>query len=120
MTYKPTVIIDFDGVIHSYPKWRGIDVFDPPTKGAREALIELRKQFKVKILSTRCIEEAGFHGIQRYMIEHDLPHDGVIREKEKAVLMIDDRGYRFDGNWSKLLEFIQNGAPEPWNRSEEK
>ena len=116
MAVKKTIILDFDGVIHSYPEWRGIDTFDPPVPGTREALIKLREQFKVKILSTRCTEDAGFEGIKRYMDEHDLPHDGVVREKEKSSLMVDDRGYRFDGDWNKLLDFVKDGAPEPWNR----
>ena len=113
---KLTIILDFDGVIHSYPKWKGIIPTDPPTEGAREAIIKLREQFNVKILSTRCTEPAGVKGIEDYMVEHDIPHDGVLVQKEKAVLMVDDRGYRFDGNWDSLLWFVKDGAPEPWNR----
>jgi hypothetical protein len=113
---KLTIILDFDGVIHSYPKWKGITPTDPPTEGAREAIIKLREQFKVKILSTRCTEEAGVKGIEAWMIEYDIPHDGVLRTKEKSSLMVDDRGYRFDGDWNALLEFVKDGPPEPWNR----
>jgi hypothetical protein len=113
---KKTIICDFDGVIHSYLAWKGLIPTDPPVPGVREALILLRKHYYVKILSTRCMDEGGVEAIEAYMLKHDIPHDGVIREKEKAVLMIDDRGYRFDGDWTKLLEFVKDGVPEPWNR----
>ena len=113
---KLTIILDFDGVIHSYTAWKGIIPTDPPTEGAREAIIKLREQFKVKILSTRCTDPEGKPAIEAYMEKHDIPHDGVLLTKDKAVLMVDDRGYRFDGNWDTLLEFVKDGAPEPWNR----
>ena len=35
MPFKPTIILDFDGVIHSYTSgWQGADVIgDPPWRG---------------------------------------------------------------------------------------
>ena len=116
MAFKPTIILDFDGVIHSYPKWKGIRPTDPPTPGARAAVAKLRERYRVCVLSTRCLEEAGVQGIKDWLVEHDIPVDGVLTQKEKAQLMVDDRGYRFDGDWVKLLAFVEEGIPEPWNR----
>ena len=40
--HKKTICIDFDGVIHDYSKgWRGIDVYDRPIAGSKEALLAL-------------------------------------------------------------------------------
>lgn len=117
---KKTIILDFDGVLHSYEAWKGIVPTDPPTEGAREAVAKLREQFRVVVLSTRCTEPEGVQGIKDWLAERDIEVDAVVTEKQKAVLMVDDRGYRFDGDWDKLLDFVKDGtAPEPWNRSEE-
>ena len=44
MSYTPTVVFDFDGVIHSYTSgWKGVaNIPDPPVPGIREALADLR------------------------------------------------------------------------------
>ena len=43
-----SVILDFDGVIHSYASgWQGTTVIhDPPVDGMREAIAEIRKEYK--------------------------------------------------------------------------
>ena len=45
MDYKPTVVFDFDGVIHSYTSgWKGVaEIPDPPVPGIGEAIAELRQ-----------------------------------------------------------------------------
>ena len=110
------MVLDFDGVIHSYENgWTGIIPEDPPTLGAREAVRKLRERFEVYVLSTRSTEQGGIEAIEAWLDRHDIQVDGVINKKKKAVLMVDDRGYRFDGNWDTLLEFTK-GSMEPWNR----
>jgi len=110
------IILDFDGVIHSYPKWKGIVPTDPPVPGAKEAIARLRETYEVCVLSTRCTEEAGVQGIKDWLAEHEIVVDAVLTEKAPAILMVDDRGYRFDGDWNKLVEFVESGNLEPWNR----
>lgn len=45
MDYKPTVVFDFDGVIHSYTSgWKGTaEIPDPPVPGIGEAITKLRQ-----------------------------------------------------------------------------
>jgi len=113
---KPALILDFDGVIHSYENgWTGLTPEDPPTLGAREAIQQLRERFEVLVLSTRSTDPGGIQVIEEWLDKHDIQVDAVIDKKRKAKLMVDDRGYRFDGNWDTLLEFTKTSM-EPWNR----
>ena len=43
-SFKPTVVFDFDGVIHSYTSgWKGTtEIPDPPVPGIREAIEHIR------------------------------------------------------------------------------
>jgi hypothetical protein len=61
MTAKPALVLDFDGVIHSYTSgWKGADVIpDPPTPGAREAIRTLRETYRVVVNSSRCHQWGG-------------------------------------------------------------
>jgi len=119
MAYKSTIALDFDGVVHPYKTpWQGIDkIPDPPTEATKVAIGMLREKHKVIIFSTRCASAKGIQAISKYLKEHGIEVDGVSREKPKAVLIVDDRAYRFDGNWTALLAFVDNpNNLTPWNR----
>jgi hypothetical protein len=75
------LILDFDGVIHSYTSgWQGIDITpDPPVEGVKSAINELKK--------------------------HDIWVDAIVDKKVPAVAMVDDRGITFTGEWSE--EFVE-------------
>ena len=52
MSYKPTVVFDLDGVIHSYTSgWKGAsEIPDPPVPGMRKVIDELRERgYKVVV-----------------------------------------------------------------------
>lgn len=53
--FRNTVVLDFDGVIHSYKSgWKGAAIIpDEPVPGIKEVIDELRESFKVVIVSTR-------------------------------------------------------------------
>ena len=70
MSYTPTVVFDFDGVLHSYVSgWRGAtEMPDPPVPGMREVIDELRERgYKVVVVSTRCIGPEGMGAVKRYL-----------------------------------------------------
>lgn len=129
---KPTLCIDFDGVIHSYTSgWQGIDVIpDPPVEGAIEFLWQAVEKFRVCITSTRNNSPAGIAAMRRWLADQDALYwqDKPARprtsltlviefptEKPPALVMIDDRAITFTGvfpNIDELLKF------KPWNQQE--
>jgi beta-phosphoglucomutase-like phosphatase (HAD superfamily) len=113
---KQTVIFDFDGVIHSYKsRWKGTAIIpDPPVEGIREAIREIRKHYKVVVVSSRCYQEGGIEAIKKWLDNYDIVIDDVTDEKPPAVAIIDDRAITFDGNTTGLLDKIK--AFKPWNK----
>jgi len=116
---EPTVIFDFDGVIHSYESgWKGVtNIPDPPVTGIRDVIEELRiAGYKVVVVSTRCYQEGGIEAIQRYLDKHDIVVDRVTGEKPPAIVTVDDRAICFDGDVTTLFKKIINF--KPWNKKE--
>ena len=117
--FVPTVIFDFDGVIHSYKSgWKGPDVIpDPPVEGIKEAIAEIRAAgYKVVVVSARCYLEGGMQAITDYLDDYGIVVDGVTDEKPPAIVTVDDRAICFNGKAGELLEKIKNFAP--WNNQE--
>jgi len=116
---KPTVIFDFDGVIHSYKSgWKGATVIpDLPVPNIKAIIQEIRQHYRVVVVSTRCFQEGGIQAIKDYLEFHSIEVDDVTAEKPPAIVSIDDRAITFNGDEmtsSKiLLNMIQNF--KPWN-----
>lgn len=111
MDYKPTVVFDFDGVIHSYTSgWKGVTkIPDPPCTGIKQAIQELRDEgYRVVVVSTRSETDEGRVAIYRYLNKWDIVVDDVSATKPPALCYIDDRAIRFDGDAYKLKEEIIN------------
>lgn len=111
MSYKPTVVFDLDGVIHSYTSgWKGAsEIPDPPVPGMRKVIDELRERgYKVVVVSTRCIGPEGMGAVKRYLKENRIEVDDVLAEKPPAICYVDDRAIRFDGHPEKLVDQITN------------
>lgn len=114
-----TVCLDFDGVLHSYDSgWNGHAPTDLPTPGAQQFVRDLLLQgFEVVVQSTRATDHLGLQGIEMWMAEHEFPAVPVVAEKPKAVLYVDDRGLRFEGDFREVLRWIDEHPDlEPWNR----
>lgn len=108
--YKPTVVFDFDGVIHSYKSgWKGAGVIpDPVVPGIAEAIDHLRKHgYMVVVVSTRCASDEGMEAVKRYLNENRIVVDGVLAEKPPAVCYVDDRAICFRGNAGKLVDQVK-------------
>jgi len=110
MAFKKTVVLDFDGCIHSYTSgWKGVaNIPDLPVDGIREAIIEMRKKYKVIIVSSRTSSYDGNQAIMEWLEKHDIEVDGLSDTKPPAFVYVDDRAIRFDGNSSNLLDQIDS------------
>jgi hypothetical protein len=122
-TFKPTICIDFDGVLHSYTSgWKGAgNIPDEPVPGAIEWLTSLLNGGNVKpvIYSSRSKEAIGVVAMKTWLMDNGLDkrhiQTGALEfptEKPAAFLTIDDRAIAFMG-WfppvDAMLDF------KPWN-----
>lgn len=115
-----TICLDFDGVLHLYrsPWTTAGEVLDGPVDGAQDFCRQLLAEgYAVVISSTRASFKAGREVMERWLREHDFPKEVQVAEGEKppAMLYLDDRGYRFNGNFSEVTAFI-HGDIRPWNK----
>lgn len=110
---KPTVIFDFDGVIHSYTSgWKGCSVIpDKPVQDIDSAIREIRKEYKVVVVSTRCYQDGGIEAIKEWLAENGIEVDEVTGEKPPAIVQIDDRAITFDGDPYGLIYKIRRFQP---------
>ena len=116
-----TIALDFDGVLHHYLNgWLGETVLEMPTPDASSFCKKLKELgHSLIIFSTRATTDKGKKAIEDWLLLWDFPDKiKVTAVKPKAKLYIDDRGFRFDGKFDKVLDYIENENPtlEPWNR----
>ena len=109
MGFKKTVVFDFDGVIHSYKSgWNGATIItDEPVEGIKEVIDDLRNDYKVVIVSTRCFQEGGIEAIREWLNIYSIKVDDVLGEKPPAIVYVDDRAIRFDGKTEGLSKQIR-------------
>lgn len=117
--FKPILVLDFDGVIHSYTSgWQGADVVsDPPVPGTADALESYLENFEVHVLSSRTSQEGGVRAMKEWMTGEFGPklveQIKFPEHKPPAFLTIDDRVERFTGTWPEASELL---AFKPWNK----
>lgn len=113
---KPTVHVDFDGVIHSYRSgWTGIiEAKDPPVDEAKDVLQKLSEDFTVEILSTRASCGDGKRVISEYLEKHGFPTFKSGNQKTPSIALIDDRAITFRGYWPFTAQILRTFVP--WNK----
>lgn len=111
-----TVALDFDGVIHSYfSGYRGPEAIpDPPVDGIKETIEELRKKYRVCVVSSRCLHKKGKQAVIQWLDKQGIIVDEVTGEKQPALVYVDDRALTFDGDAASLIDKIQ--AFKPWHK----
>jgi len=129
--FKPTLCIDFDGVIHSYERgWQDGTLYGTVVPGFFEWVERVRDHFRIVIYSSRSKDDAGVVQMGHWLHEQRnlwLQSGGVrhpqkpltfefAHEKPAAWLTIDDRAICFRGDWSapELTADAMHGF-KPWN-----
>lgn len=134
---KPIVVLDFDGVIHSYKSgWKGADVIpDEPVDGAMAAVVQYADNFDLHIYSARSGQTGGIDAMKGWLADNLIKHfssftpEGLAdeftqeviekitwpTEKPPALVTIDDRAIQFTGEWP-TVQTIANF--KPWNAKE--
>lgn len=121
---KPILLLDFDGVVHSYTSgWQGAtSIPDQPTDGFWEWASMATLSYDLQIFSARSSAPGGIEAMAAWL--HDnRPRSGMVRHlefsfptaKPSAFLTIDDRCICFDGDWQKLTPDVLEKFT-PWNR----
>lgn len=115
---RRTVVFDFDGVTCQYRNgWTGVEPTEDPVPGALGAINELRSHgFEVVIVSSRARHPDGAGAIERWLAKNGFPALRVTDVKVSGVVYIDDRGFRFMGDFEPFLDFMIRGDLSPWER----
>lgn len=128
-TFKPILVLDFDGVLHMYMQpWSGpTNIPDGVVPGAFDFLRRVVPHFDVQILSARSKHEGGIDAMRQWLALQ-LIDEGVMSaqevadmvngikfptEKPPAWLTIDDRAFMFEGRWPSVESML---AFKPWNK----
>ncbi len=126
---KAILVLDFDGVLHSYTSgWKGADVIpDPPVDGAMQFLWDATDTFAVHILSSRSHQKGGRSAMQKWLgkyfrefwaadrttADDKLAEIKWPKEKPAAFVTIDDRALTFTGVWPTMDALVKF---RPWNK----
>lgn len=129
---KPILVLDFDGVIHSYTSgWEGVDIIsDPPVPGALEFMYHALDHFDVCVFSSRSNQIGGLGAMQKWLRDYAIAllSDGRFGDdpmlcwldhirwpttKPSAFVTIDDRAITFTGKWPAIEDLL---AFKPWNK----
>lgn len=102
---KKTICVDFDGVLNEYDGYEEGDLGEPLT-GSKEFIKELRKKYKVVILTSRQKEQ-----VIDWLNNNGFPSMKVTNRKVPAVAYIDDRAIQFNGNYEKVISQLKNFKP---------
>jgi FMN phosphatase YigB (HAD superfamily) len=113
---KKNISIDFDGVIHDWSKgWHDGTCYGEPIKGALEAIKLLSKKYQIIVFTAKCRPDrppvngkTGKQLVIEWLEKHDLLDyiSEVTHEKPRAMIYIDDKGYRFK-SWYDTIRYLK-------------
>lgn len=99
---KPVLIIEFDGVIYDYDKygWKGIDELEGlPLEGAKEAIEDLSKVYKIYVYSNRCSQPRGKKAVKNYLEKHQIDVEDVVLNPPPYYVFIGTKLKEFPRRW---------------------
>lgn len=100
---KKTILIDFDGVIHSYEKgWNGGKIYGKPVANSLKAVKKLIKEgYRVVVFTSR----ENLEEVEKWLKKNKFPKIEVTNKKIPSFAIIDDRAIRFT-NWVDVLKYF--------------
>lgn len=100
---RPTLCIDFDGVLNVYDGNYHAGPIHPPAPGVRQFLEALNRDYLPVILTARDTDE-----VWSWLIDNALEElvDGVTNEKPPAIAYIDDRAICHAGDFRQTLGLL--------------
>jgi hypothetical protein len=128
MTFKPTIICEFDGVINPYSRgWQGGELYeDHVTDGFWSWLDSVSEEFTVVIHTARFTKPGSMAEVLAWLkecyrrdhgAEARLPYIKFSATKPPSLLTIDARCLRFDGDWSDSRLSVDGIKQfKPWNQ----
>ena len=109
--------IDFDGVIHNMDKgFHDGTCYGDPLPGSLEALKSLSQKYNIIIFTAKAKSDrplvngkTGTELVKEWLEKYDVMKyvDYITAEKPRAILYIDDNGYRHT-DWASTLKFIES------------
>lgn len=127
---KPTLCIDFDGVIHDYKDgWQNGVIYGEVTPGFFEWAYQVAPRFKLVVYSSRSKDPRLLTEMREWLMRKHLEWKASVAkhpdwdiidfeyasEKPAAWLTIDDRAIRFDGDWAaRALSVDALSNFKPW------
>lgn len=111
------IAIDFDGVIHNFDKgYYDGTCYGDPIPGSLEALRKLSTKYNIVIFTAKAKPsrplvdgKTGIQLVKDWLEKHKVLDcvSEITSEKPRAILYIDDNGYRFT-NWKDTLNFVED------------
>ena len=111
------ISIDFDGVIHDWNKgWHDGTCYGEPIEGALEAVKLLSEKYRIIIFTAKCKPDRplvngkkGKQLVLEWLKKYDLLDyiSEVTHEKPRAMIYIDDKGYRFQ-SWNNTIKYLED------------
>lgn len=119
MAWRPILLLDFDGVLHSYTSGytSDEDIPDSPNPGAQEFVLKAMEQFEVCVHSGRCSGPAGIKAIEEWLHTWGFPPIRVLDHKPPAFVILDDRALTFNGTWPDV-QALRDFRPW-WDKSKD-
>ena len=118
--------MDYDGVLHRYSKgWQDGTLYDGPVVGARDAVARLREAgHEVVVFSSRCedrmvdgqLQPSQIAEVRAWLEQCGIEVDDVVSGKPIAHVYVDDRAYRFEGDWVGAAGALL-GSGRDWSKS---
>ena len=116
-TDQNNIAIDFDGVIHNFDKgYHDGTCYGDPLPHSIDAIKQLSKVYKIIIFTAKAKPsrplvngKTGIELVEEWLDKHNILEyvSEITAEKPRAILDIDDNGYRHT-NWVDTLKWIKN------------